>query len=320
MEHHQTTIPIFFTIDDNYAPWLSVALTSLAANASLGYQYKILILHNGLEAENRQKLSVIASDCFEVTFIYMEKGLESITDRAENRLRCDYFTLTIYFRLFIADMFPEYDKCIYVDSDIVVPGDIAELYHLELGEHLLGACRDYSIMGVEELVYYITEAVGVDKEEYINSGVLLMNLKKMREEALATKFLDLMHKYHFDCIAPDQDYLNAMCNGRILYLDSCWDAMPTAGKEPLKAPKLIHYNLFNKPWCYDHIAYGEYFWAYAKESPYYQEIIRFKEHYSSEQKHSDTQCLKTLITKGKALPETEVTFKKVLAQGEQVRI
>lgn len=236
-----------------------MALTSLAANASLGYQYKILILHNGLEAENRQKLSVIASDCFEVTFIYMEKGLESITDRAENRLRCDYFTLTIYFRLFIADMFPEYDKCIYVDSDIVVPRDIAELYHLELGEHLLGACRDYSIMGVEELVYYITEAVGVDKEEYINSGVLLMNLKKMREEALATKFLDFMHKYHFDCIAPDQDYLNAMCNGRILYLDSCWDAMPTAGKEPLKAPKLIHYNLFNKPWCYDHIAYGEYF-------------------------------------------------------------
>ena len=43
-----------------------------------------------------------------------------ITDRIENRLRSDYFTMTIYFRIFIPDMYPEYDKAIYIDSDIVV--------------------------------------------------------------------------------------------------------------------------------------------------------------------------------------------------------
>ena len=65
-----------------------------------------------------------------------------------------------------------------------------------------------------------------------------------------------------------------MCNGKILYLDEAWDAMPTEGKEPLKNPKLIHYNLFQKPWCYDNIQYEEYFWKYAKDSGYYEDSAR----------------------------------------------
>jgi len=145
-------------------------------------------------------------------------------------------------------MFPEYDKGIYIDSDIVVPGDISELYNIELGDNLIGACSDKSVVDVPELARYMEEAVGVSRYEYINSGVLLMNLKEMRKKEFSKKFLNLLNTYHFDCIAPDQDYLNAMCNGKILYLDEAWDAMPTEGKEPLDNPKLIHYNLFQKPW------------------------------------------------------------------------
>ena len=320
MEQQLTEIPIFFSIDDGYAPWLSVAMQSMIANASPKYRYKIFVLHQGLQAGTKDKLASLAGEQFAVEFIYLEKELAAITDRTENRLRCDYFTLTIYFRLFIPDMFPQYDKGIYLDSDIVVPGDIAKLYQVELGDHLFGACRDHSIMGVEELVYYITEAIGVKKEEYVNSGVLLMNLKMMRQQALATRFLELMHDYHFDCIAPDQDYLNAMASGRIVYLDACWDAMPTEGEKPMVGPQLIHYNLFSKPWCYDGVAYAEYFWQYAKESPFYQEIVAFKQHYSEEQKRSDDRCLRTLLAKGKSIPQAEITFKKVAARGERVRL
>ncbi len=313
-------IPIFFTIDNSYAPYVSVAIKSIIENASKEYNYKIIILHQELNKENIENISSLAQEGFEIKFVYMKEGLEAITDRVENRLRCDYFTLTIYFRLFIPDMFPEYDKGIYIDSDVVVPGDISKLYNTDLGDNLIGACSDKSVVEVPELARYMEEAVGVSRFEYINSGVLLMNLKEMRAKEFSKRFLNLLNKYHFDCIAPDQDYLNAMCNGKILYLDESWDAMPTDGKEPLENPNIIHYNLFQKPWCYDNIQYEEYFWNYAKQTKYYEQIVEFKNNYSEEQKQSDKECLGTLVKKGGSMAENEVTFKKVMERGEQIRI
>lgn len=313
-------IPIFFTIDNKYVPYVSVAIQSIIENASKEYKYKIIILYQELTEENIKEIRSLKNDNFEIEFVYMKDGLESITDRIENRLRCDYFTLTIYFRLFIPDMFPEYDKGIYIDSDIVVPGDISELYNHDLGNNLIGACSDKSVVDVPELAKYMEEAVGVNKHEYINSGVLLMNLKEMREKEFSKKFLYLLNKYHFDCIAPDQDYLNAMCNGKILYLDNSWDAMPTEGKEPMSNPKLIHYNLFQKPWCYNNIQYEEYFWKYAKKTKYYNEIVEFKNNYSEMQKESDKKCLEILVNKGGKMPKNDITFKKVMESGEKIRI
>ncbi len=313
-------IPIFFTIDNSYAPYLSVAIQSIIENASSKYNYKIFILHQELSQENIKKLKSLEKDRFEIEFRYMKDGLETITDRVENRLRCDYFTLTIYFRLFIPDMFPEYDKGIYIDSDIVVRGDISELYNIELGNNLIGACADKSVVDIPELANYMEEAIGVNRHEYINSGVLLMNLKAMREKKFSNRFLTLLNKYHFDCVAPDQDYLNAMCNGKILYIDNTWDAMPTEGKEPLSNPKLIHYNLFQKPWCYENIQYEDYFWDYAKKSTYYNEIIENKNNYSDEQKQSDGECLERLVSRGGKMAENDITFKKLMEKGEQIRI
>ena len=313
-------IPIFFTIDNSYAPYISVAIKSIIENASKDYNYKLIVLHQELNQENMDKISSLEKEGFEIKFVYMKDGLETITDRVENRLRCDYFTLTIYFRLFIPDMFPEYDKGIYIDSDVVVPGDISKLYNHELGNNLIGACADKSVVDVPELAKYMEEAVGVSRYEYVNSGVLLMNLKEMRETEFTKKFLTLLNKYHFDCIAPDQDYLNAMCNRKILYIDESWDAMPTEGKEPLANPNLIHYNLFQKPWCYDNIQYEEYFWKYAKQTKYYEQIVEFKNNYSEEQKQSDRECLGVLVRKGGKMSDNEVTFKKVMERGEQIRI
>ncbi len=319
---NQEVIPIFFTVDNSYAPYLDCAVRSMAENASGEYRYRIYVLYQGMTEENMKRIEMGVKAPFEITFVEMQDELKTITDRAENRLRCDYFTLTIYFRLFIAEMFPEYDKGIYLDSDIVVPGDISEMYRMELGDNLIAACQDHSVVDVPELVYYIEHAVGVSKTEYVNSGVLLMNLKKMREVSFSSKFLSLLNEYHFDCLAPDQDYINAMCNGKILYLDECWDAMPPEGGERgmIENPKLIHYNLFQKPWCYDSIPYEKYFWKYASGSPFYQEIMDFKANYSDEQKRSDKQCLKTMIEKGCVVDKQEITFRKIQESRKTVRI
>ena len=313
-------IPVFFTIDNAYAPFLAVALHSAIQNSSPDRHYKAIILHQDVSQENRNRISSLATANFEIEFVPMQAGLESITDRMSNRLRCDYFTLTIYFRLFIPAMFPEFDKAIYIDSDVVVPGDLAELYDMELGDNYIAACPDHSIEDVEPLVRYTIEAVGMKKGEYINSGVLLMNLKALREKAFDKHFLDLLNTYHLDCIAPDQDYLNAMCSGKIRYLSECWDAMPNDNKPKLTDPKIIHYNLFSKPWCYDGIQYGEEFWHYAAGSGYLAEAKAYKENYSPEQKEADGKCMGLLVQRGAEIAAGDITFRKLQESGVRIKL
>lgn len=313
-------IPVFFAADDGYAPFLSVAVNSLVKNASESRNYRVIVLHEDMNEENRNKISALGKENVKIDFVPMQKGLETVTDRMSNRLRCDYFTLTIYFRLFIPAMFPEYDKAVYIDSDIVLPGDIAELYDIDIKDNYIAACTDFSIQEIPPLMNYVENAVGVKGTEYINSGVLLMNLKELRERNFDSHFLNLLNTYHFDSVAPDQDYINAMCNGKIHYLSECWDAMPNDNKPALEAPKLIHYNLFSKPWCYDNIQYEEYFWKYAEDCGFKDEIKRYKDSYSEEQKKSDSDCLNMLVGKGDEIPLKDVTFKKMFEKGVKIRL
>lgn len=314
------TIPVFFTIDDSYAPYMGIALTSIMAGASDDYDYEIVVMHQKLSEESKKKLESLERPGFKLRFVPMEDEIQGITNRYCNKLRQDYFTLTIFFRLFIPEMFPEYDKGIYLDSDIVVPGDISELFEVDLGDNLIGACRDNSIRDIPELVAYTDRGVGVGIDRYINSGVLLMNLKGLREKHLERRFLELLATYHFDNIAPDQDYLNVLCHGKITYLDASWDAMPVQGKPAMENPRLIHYNLFAKPWCYDDIPYEDYFWYYASESPFYGEAKANKKSYSDEQKASDSACMRQLLSHGKEIAEAPFNFRVAFESGLEARL
>ena len=313
-------IPVFFTIDDGYAPFLAVALNSAIKNANPERQYKAIILHQGLNQSNVEKLNALEAENFKIELTPMRENFEALDDRMSNRLRCDYFTLTIYFRLFIPAMFPQYEKGIYIDSDVVLTDDIAKLFDIDIGDNILGACKDLSIADIPPLVAYTENAVGVGKYEYINSGVLLMNLKKMRECDLKGHFLNLLNTYHFDSVAPDQDYLNAMCNGKIYYLDNAWDAMPNEPKPPLEHTHIIHYNLFSKPWCYDNIQYEDEFWKYADDSGYIEEIRAYKSAYTDEKKKADSECLDLLVRRGLEISETDITFKKMYEKGVKIRL
>lgn len=313
-------IPIFFSVDDNYAPYLAVAMKSLIENASPEHEYHIVILHQSLSDENKKKLSSLRKTGFEIQFADMEQKLSGISDKLSNRLRCDYFTMTIYFRLFIPAMYPEFDKGIYVDSDIVVPGDISELYNVDLQGNLIGACTDFSIQEVGPLTQYIDEAVGVDHRHYINSGVLLMDMKALRQIKFDQRFLKLMNTWHFDSIAPDQDYINAMCFGKIHFLDPAWDVMPDEKHRNQGTPKLIHYNLFAKPWCYDNIQYGNVFWDYAKDSGYYDLLLAGKNDYSQEQKDSDSKCQQEMVVRAREIIEKGITFSSAFNTGKEKRL
>lgn len=313
-------IPVFFSIDDAYAPFLDVALGSAVKNSSSEREYRAVILHKGLSEENKRRLSEHKRDNFRIDFIPVEKGLESITDRMSNRLRHDTFTLTIYFRLFIADMFPEYDKAIYIDSDVVITGDISELFDTDIGDNFIGACTDLSANDVPSLAAYMEEVVGVNPSGYINSGVLLMNLEALRRRRFSEHFLSLLEKYHFDSVAPDQDYINAICNGKIHYLDEKWNTMPNERRKTSESPKIIHYNLFSKPWLKNGVQYENVFCEYATGSGYKDEIKAITEKNLAEKGNAEKEGLSILLGRAENIRKEEITFRKLMMSGVKIRL
>ena len=292
MENNLEVIPIFFAIDDGYMPFLAVALASLIENSSKKYYYSIKILYTNISEENKKKINKYKRENVNIEFVDLNYYIEKVKDKLYTR---DYYTNTTYFRLFIANLYPQYNKAIYLDSDILVLGDIAELYNQDMGDNLIAAAPDDVIQTTKVFQEYAEKVVGVaDYRNYFNAGILLMNLDEFRKFDFQNKFLYLLETIKFT-VAQDQDYLNRLCKGKVKIIDKAWDTMPI-GNETLeeKDLKIIHYNLADKPWHYDNIKYKEYFWKYAKKTEYYNEICKIKENYSEEERFNDMQQYKNL--------------------------
>ena len=114
-----------------------------------------------------------------------------------------------------------------------------------------------------------------------------------------------------------------MCSGRITYLNEKWNAMPKDNEfaaERVDDPKLIHYNLFFKPWHFDQVMYDQYFWQAAQKTPYAQQLKTVRAHYTPAMQQLDREKLMSMLNHADELPENPVTFKKLQDQGEQVRL
>ena len=292
------TIPVFYAISDDFTKYAAVSLNSLVKHADSQKDYTVYFLSQDLSAEHKQDLTDLGSDNVHIEFFKINDEIVApIQNRSENYLRADFFTMSIFYRLFIPDLFPQYDKAIYIDSDTIVNDDIGKLYDTELGNHLFGACTDTSIQFVPKMIAYIKDVLALDPKKYINSGMLVLNCKAFRDEKFIEHFMDLLETYHFDCIAPDQDYLNEMGDERILHLDSKWDAMPNENTAPLASPSLIHYNLFFKPWHFTNVQYEKYFWDSAKETKFYSELKAELDNYTEEQREQDRGKLDHMLAK-----------------------
>lgn len=278
-------IPIFFAVDDNYTPFLAVALQSLVENSSDEYNYAIKILYTNISEENKSKILKYENKNIKIEFVDLNYYIQEVKEKLFTR---DYYTKTTYFRLFIANLYPQYTKALYLDSDIVLLGDVAKLYHQELGDNLVAAVPDDIIQNEPIFQEYVEKVVGIaDYRKYFNAGILVMNLDELRKFKFQEKFLYLLETIKF-AVVQDQDYLNRICKGRTKVLDSGWNRMPVPNnKTKVEELNIIHYNLNYKPWHYDNILYEEYFWKYAKETEFYEEIKKIKDTYSEEQRFTD---------------------------------
>lgn len=292
MENNLEVIPIFFAVDDVYSPFLAVTLQSLTENASKNYYYSIKILYTNMQEENKKKLAKYESENVKIEFVDLNYYIQKIQDKLYTR---DYYTNTTYFRLFIPSLYPQYDKAIYLDGDIVVLGDISELYNINMGDNLIAAAPDDVIQNTKVFQEYAEKVVGVaDYRNYFNAGVLLMNLDELRKFDFLDKFLYLLETVKFS-VAQDQDYLNRLCKGRTKIISVAWDRMPMPTDKILDDEiKLIHYNLAYKPWHFDNVLYKEHFWKYAEKTQYIDEIKKIKEAYTESDRYQDMEQYKKL--------------------------
>lgn len=281
-------IPVFFAVDDSYCPFLAVALQSLTDNSSEENTYFIKVLNTDISAENKCRLARYERKNIDIEFVDLNYYIKRVKDKLYTR---DYYSKTTYFRLFIPNLYPQYDKILYLDSDIVILDDIAELYNLDMGDDLVAAAPDDVIQFNEVFQVYAEKVVGVaDYRRYFNAGVMLMNLHQLREFQFQEKFLFLLDRIKF-AVAQDQDYLNRLCKGRVKLVDRVWDRMPI--EDPgikVEDVKLIHYNLAYKPWHFEDILYKEFFWMYAQETEYFDMIQEIRESYTEGDRRRDEEA------------------------------
>lgn len=285
-------IPIFWACDRNFVKYTIVSLRSVMANASKEYRYKAYILHTDIQPEMQDRIKTMCEEHFEICFVDVKTYLDTVSDHLPIR---DYYSKTTYYRMFIAEMFPEYEKAIYIDSDTIVLGDMAELYHKDLKDFYVGAAHEQVMMQTDVYGDYAEKVLGIDRNNYFNAGLLLINCKAFRENKILEQFVELLDEYTF-VVTQDEDYLNLLCKDKVLWLEQQWN-MEVFGEIPYREDtfKVLHYIMVSKPWHYEDCRFGEYFWQYARETFVYAEIRQVLENYTDEEHKKDSLCCERLM-------------------------
>lgn len=279
-----STIPVFYACDDNFVKYTVVSLCSMIENASKAHDYRVYILHTNISPEMQQKVLALENEQFTISFENVTDYLETVSERLPIR---DYYSKTTYYRLFIAEMFPQYQKAIYIDSDTVVQGDISRMYLTDIGSCYVGACHEQAMVQEDAYGTYVEEVVGVERSFFFNAGVLLINCEQFRNHKVLEKFITLLGAYNF-VVTQDEDYLNVICKDRVFWLDQRWNT-EIFGQipYPIEEAFILHYIMTSKPWHYADCRHGDIFWKYAAKTACYEDIQQVLESYTDEERERD---------------------------------
>ena len=248
-------INICLACDKNYAKYAGVVIASVLYNAENNDNYNFYIIHNGL-SENWQNeiLSLKNIKNYEIKFI--EVNDNSYSDY-KNIQTNKYLSIAACYRLKLPSLLPSINKIIYLDCDVIVNSNIANLYKIEIGHNLIAGIKD----------------ICAPFEGYINSGVVIFNLEQMRQENIEEKFLYWTRRNAEIITCGDQEIINETCKGRSLVIDDkTWNVQTSEFSKRsyfTNNPKIIHYIGKYKPWTkYSLCYYKEYFRKYLQLTPW----------------------------------------------------
>ncbi|MFJ5761455.1 glycosyltransferase family 8 protein [Neobacillus sp. NPDC093182] len=204
------TIHIFTAANNDYSKPLAVMLNSLLSNYKADNPLNIYILTSDITEDNQQKIQAsLIPHSASVQFIIPDGSLFA------GQSPKGYWSIEAYYRLIIPSILNETaEKAIYFDCDTIIKEDISKLWNHYLGDYTIGAAEDCSSFRQARRLRI--------PRPYVNSGVLLFNLKKWREENLQEKVLHCLNTFS-NLTHPDQDALNIVLSRRIMQLDTKWN-------------------------------------------------------------------------------------------------
>ena len=260
-------INVCITCDNNYAKYASVTIASILFNALESDLYKFYIVSDSITDEYKDVIKQLSNiKNFEIEFIYPEKYLFG---EYKNTKTTDYLPLASFYRLKLATLIPNEDKIIYLDCDTVVNTSLSSLFNTNID--------NYFCAGVKDLGYKrLGKRLGLAQEQtYINSGVLIINLKKWREDNAELKLSEFAKKHPEKLSLGDQDLINICFTNEILLLDGKWNVQVVnfcSRSDYSNNFKILHYMGGSKPWeMGSYIPLKKYYFKYLEmtqwESP-----------------------------------------------------
>lgn len=285
----KNNIALAFAANDFFVPYMATMIYSVVENGSKDNNYDIVILTSDISTENQRTLAEMTKPFENVSLrvVNVEEyiaGYEFFIGNKEN------FTKESYYRLLIPEIMGSYDKVLYLDGDMVALTDVAELYQTDLGDCLLASSRDLCGLmcyynPLENRRHYRDRVLRLkEPENYFIAGMLLINIPAFQETYDTRYLLDFATSKNW--LQHDQDILNVLCEGRVKLVSAAWDVikpelwqyLPKIYAEELQKSienvKIAHFGGDLKPWIHLDAPFGEYFWQYAAQTPYIQEIIK----------------------------------------------
>ena len=284
----EKSISVVFATDNNFVPYLYVAIQSLVDNSSESNNYDIVILCTDVEEYKQNQFKQLEKDNVSIRFFDMA---ELMAEYQEVWYTHWNYTEATYYRFFIPQLFADYKKVVYLDCDIIVNCDIAELYNTDMeGKGIaasIGLARQHDDDKYRD---YIENILGIKKENYFNAGILVFDINKMKTMSFFKLCIDTLNSLDKPLFL-DQDVLNIIFFNDTKYLNCkynfTWNVLhhykdseeklsENVREDFLKAsknPKIIHYAGKYKPWKSPELSYADYFWKYARKTPFYEELI-----------------------------------------------
>lgn len=302
----KSRIPVMFSATGGWGLPLGVAIHTLCLHAGSGRFYDIHIVHDGMDARIIQELNRVAAPFPQVSLSFLQLP-EQFRQLFQNGNKNRYSPLT-YARLMAGSLFPQYGRIVYLDADVLLAGDVAELYFSDLrGASVAAAGYGLALWSIEEgTMHPHLEYMGnylSSPLSYCNTGVLVLDLGQMRRRNLEHRLLQWLRSRPEPFPYPDQDILNIALHGDITplppewnfqFLSWTWDEERTRllrGTEFENVPsiscgrswKLLHMVGPEKPWRlpdapgtlgqFHWILYSFFWWPEAKKLPAFRKEL-----------------------------------------------
>lgn len=269
-------ISVAFACDENYAKHVGVVIKSILDNAAIDDRLDFHILTMELSPVSESYFREIAVS--ERTNLYIHRVCpKSLSGFPENR-----HTLNAYLRLFLPDILTQIEKVLYLDADLLVRKSLKELWGFSVANVAAGVAVDsMSIFKGKDLEHF--EALKLpENHTYFNSGVMLLNLKVLREIQLAKEVKLWMNTYSNLMRHSDQDVLNVILANNVAYFHLRWNLqIPLIAPvlfnyfhtpeqaEAVSDPAILHYVTSRKPWHREFkLPYQNLYFHYLARTPW----------------------------------------------------